>query len=213
MASNGAALVFINLDRASDRRAFMEAQGVDTSTLRRLPDRTVGLYMISLDKGERSFSYWRGQSAARMLADDLSWLDGILKDREMIHFSGITLAILPPEQRELFCGAVSRARTRGAIVSFDTNLRPRLWGSAEAMREGLTMGARTADIVLPSFDEEEQVFGDASPEATVERYRDLGAGGDAHRQRFDRPGESHHAVYCHIKLLLASTILQYHNYH
>ncbi|MCD1617571.1 sugar kinase [Salipiger manganoxidans] len=155
--------------------AFMEAHGVDTSTLRRLPDRTVGLYMISLDKGERSFSYWRGQSAARMLADDLSWLDGILKDREMIHFSGITLAILPPEQRELFCGAVSRARTRGAIVSFDTNLRPRLWGSAEAMREGLTMGARTADIVLPSFDEEEQVFGDASPEATVERYRDLGA--------------------------------------
>ena len=37
MASNGAALVFINLDRASDRRAFMEAQGARLGlTLERL---------------------------------------------------------------------------------------------------------------------------------------------------------------------------------
>ncbi len=154
---------------------FISGEGVDVSTIRRIPDRTVGLYMISLENGERSFSYWRGQSAAKLMADDLGWLDGILKGRDMIHFSGITLAILPPKQREAFCGALAKARSRGAIVSFDTNLRPRLWESPEAMRAGLTMGARTADIVLPSFDEEEELFGDASPSETIERYRKGGA--------------------------------------
>ncbi|WP_083191217.1 sugar kinase [Salipiger sp. CCB-MM3] len=165
---------------------FISGEGVDVSTVKRVSDRTVGLYMISLDGGERSFSYWRGRSAAKQMADDLTWLDGILKGREMIHFSGITLAILPPKQREMFCGALARARKKGAIVSFDTNLRPKLWESTEAMRAGLTMGARTADIVLPSFDEEESLFGDATPTETIERYREGGAdmvavkqGGDA----------------------------------
>ncbi|EPX78692.1 sugar kinase [Salipiger mucosus] len=163
-------------DAVSDEMlAFMEREGIDTSTMRRLPDRTVGLYMISLKEGERSFSYWRSQSAARMLAEDLTWLDGILKGREMIHFSAITLAILPQKSREYFCGALARARARGAIVAFDTNLRPRLWDSPQAMRDGLEMGARTSDIVLPSFDEETDLFGDAKPEDTVERYRALGA--------------------------------------
>lgn len=35
---------------------------------------SVGLYMISLKDGERSFSYWRSASAARSLADDLTTL-------------------------------------------------------------------------------------------------------------------------------------------
>ena len=154
---------------------FIAGGGVDTDAIRRLPDRTVGLYMISLDQGERSFSYWRGQSAAKALADDLSWLDGALKGRDMIHFSAITLAILPPEKREYFCGALTRARQKGAIVAFDTNLRPRLWDGPDAMREGLALGARTADIVLPSFDEETELFGDKTPTETMTRYRELGA--------------------------------------
>ncbi|WP_417720913.1 sugar kinase [Salipiger sp.] len=163
-------------DAVSDEMlAFIAAQRVDTTTIRRLQDRTVGLYMISLKDGERSFSYWRGQSAAKTLADDLGWLDGILKGREMIHFSAITLAILPPEKREYFCGALTRARQKGAIVAFDTNLRPRLWEGPEAMRKGLMLGARTADIVLPSFDEEEALFGDTSPQQTLARYREAGA--------------------------------------
>ncbi|MGC9420788.1 MAG: PfkB family carbohydrate kinase, partial [Rhodovulum sp.] len=71
---------------------FMAAEGIDTTPIRRLPDRTVGLYMIALTGGERSFFYWRGQSAARALADDPDWLDATLSGRNFIHFSGISLA-------------------------------------------------------------------------------------------------------------------------
>ena len=55
---------------SEEMAAYMESHGIDTSAMRRLADRTVGLYMISLQDGERSFSYWRGQSAARAMAED-----------------------------------------------------------------------------------------------------------------------------------------------
>ena len=160
---------------SEEMAAYMESHGIDTSAMRRLADRTVGLYMISLQDGERSFSYWRGQSAARAMAEDPEWLEEITSGRDIIHFSGITLAILPPEQRQTFCDVLSRARDGGAQVAFDTNLRPKLWGSEEAMRAGLTLGASVADVVLPSFDEETALFGDATPEDTIRRYRDGGA--------------------------------------
>ncbi|CUH75979.1 sugar kinase [Tropicibacter naphthalenivorans] len=165
----------IGTDAVSDDMAtFIEAQGV-TPALRRDPSRTVGLYMIQTQNGERSFSYWRGQSAAKTLADEPAWLDDLLADRDIIHFSGITLAILAPHARQTLCDALKRARQNGAHVSFDTNLRPRLWEDAQTMAAGLTLGASTADTVLPSFDEEQLAFGDSHPDDTIRRYADLGA--------------------------------------
>lgn len=160
---------------SAEMAAFMAGEGIDTSALRRLDDRTVGLYMISLEDGERSFSYWRGQSAAKALAEDAEWLAHTLRGRRVIHFSGITLAILAPEHRERLVQALADVRAAGALVAFDTNLRPRLWGGEAAMRAGITLGASVADVVLPSFDEETGLFGDRVPEVTAERYRAQGA--------------------------------------
>lgn len=160
---------------SDDMVAFFAREGIDLGAVKRLAGRTVGLYLIRLRAGERSFSYWRGQSAARAMADDAGWLDEIFAGREVVHFSGITLAILSPEARRTLCAALARARARGAHIAFDTNLRPRLWADAKAMRTGLMQGAAVADTVLPSFDEEVTCFGDAAPEATIARYREAGA--------------------------------------
>lgn len=163
-------------DAVSGRmRTFMEGAGIETATIRQVPGRTVGLYMIQLQAGERSFAYWRGESAARCLADDPAWLDGILDRAGAILFSGITLAILSPEGRERFCKALSAARKAGKLVAFDPNHRPRLWDGPEDMRTGLMRGAAVADIVLPSFDEEAALFGDSGPAATIARYANAGA--------------------------------------
>lgn len=160
---------------SSEMVAFMQGEGVDTTALRRVEGRSVGLYMISLDNGERSFSYWRSHSAARLLADDRAWLDQVLQGRDFVYFSGITLAILTPAGRKSLCAALTAARARGTRIAFDTNLRPRLWESPEAMRTGMTAGASVADIVLPSFDEEQLLFDDNTPAQTVARYRGCGA--------------------------------------
>lgn len=163
-------------DAVSDEMlAFFDAQRINTDSVRRLNDRTVGLYMISLNAGERSFSYWRSQSAARLLAQDVDWLDQVMQGRDFIHFSAITLAILRSDAREPFCRALARARSSGATISFDTNLRPHLWNDETEMKTGLQMGASVADIVLPSFDEERELFGDRTADETLARYAGLGA--------------------------------------
>ncbi|MBY6048897.1 sugar kinase [Vannielia litorea] len=156
---------------SAEMTAFMQAEGVSPVT-REIPDRTVGLYMIATNDGERSFSYWRSHSAARLLGEDTDWLASTFATAEMIHFSGITLAILAPDQRSRLCNALRSSR---ATVSFDTNLRPRLWENENAMKRGLTQGASAASIVLPSFDEETALFGDPTPEHTIARYREAGA--------------------------------------
>jgi len=153
---------------------FMAQAGIDTSTVRQVPGKTVGLYMIQLDKGERSFSYWRGQSAARSLGDDPAWLAQITAGAGTILFSGITLAILSEQGRRNLLDALASARAGGATVAFDPNLRPRLWPDPAAMCAAMMQAAAVAEIALPSFDEEALHFGDADPAATVERYRKAG---------------------------------------
>lgn len=159
---------------SDDMLAMMRGYGIDTGTIRRLHDRTVGLYTIQLKDGERSFSYWRGQSAAKTLADDPAWLAGVLAEADVIFISGITLAILSPDARRRLCAGLQKAR-EGRMTVFDTNLRPRLWRDEAEMRAGMTLGARASDVVLPSFDEEQSLYGDITPEDTIARYRELGA--------------------------------------
>jgi 2-dehydro-3-deoxygluconokinase len=167
----------VGQDAVSDRMtAFMEAAGVSTDHVARLEGRTVGLYLIELREGERSFSYWRGQSAARSLADDPARLRAALAGVRLAYLSGITLAILEPPARARLLDALAEARGAGTTVAFDPNLRPRLWPSREAMCAAVMAGAGVADIVLPGHEDEAAAFGDASPEATAARYAGAGAG-------------------------------------
>jgi 2-dehydro-3-deoxygluconokinase len=156
-------------------RDVFSASGIDDSHVRVLPDRTVGLYMISLNNGERSFSYWRGQSAARQLAHDPAALERAMDGADLIYFSGITLAILDDASRGVLLDALRKARNCGKVIAFDPNLRPRLWADTSKMTEAVMQGAAVSDIALPSFEDEADWFGDADPAATAQRYADAGA--------------------------------------
>ena len=168
-------LTAIGTDNASENMAaFLKAEGLGTDSLIHVPERTVGLYMIELAEGERSFSYWRSQSAARLLAADKSMLEARFKDRDMIYFSGITLAILEGEGRKNLLSSLEAARANGAQIIFDPNLRPKLWSDLGTMCETVMAAAQISGIVLPSHDDEVTFFGDLNPQATVERYLDAG---------------------------------------
>lgn len=169
-------LTAVGTDLISDQMVeFLADAGLGTHGISRLSDRTVGLYMIQLTDGERSFSYWRSQSAARMLANDPATLAQALNDADIAYFSGITIAILPEPDRLAFLDALRAVSARGGKVVFDPNLRPRLWPSTSVMTAAIMQAATVSDIVLPSHDDEVDWFGDADPEATAIRYRDAGA--------------------------------------
>lgn len=162
-------------DPLSARMAeFMAGAGIGTGHVTRLPGRTPGLYMIELQDGERRFSYWRGQSAARDFAQDRGRLDRAFAQASVICFSGITLGILQPADRDRFLAAVAQARAAGALVVFDPNLRPRLWPDNATMCAAVMQAAAVCDLALPSHEDEAEHFGDPTPLATAQRYAGAG---------------------------------------
>lgn len=167
----------IGTDAVSDAMAAMMTEaGIDTAHVGRDPQRSVGLYLISLRDGERDFSYWRDTSAARGLADDEATLSRSVQGADVIYLSGITLAIVGPAGREVLFHVMEAARAQGKTVVFDSNLRPRLWDSVEQMRAAIHRAAALCSLALPSHEDEAAAFGDASPLATAERYAEQGAG-------------------------------------
>ncbi|MEM7710799.1 MAG: sugar kinase [Pseudomonadota bacterium] len=156
-------------------RAFIQASGIDASSVRMIDGGTAGLYLISLKDGERSFSYWRGQAAARRLADDPGALRAAMGAADIIYLSGITLAILDPAARSTLLDCIRAARDAGQTVAFDPNLRPGLWPTTSEMTAAIMDAATICDIALPSFEDEAQFFGDKDPPATATRYARAGA--------------------------------------
>ena len=169
-------LTRVGADAMSDQCiAFLVAAGIDAAHIARESDRIMGLYTIATDaKGERSFSYWRGASAARRLADDPERITRAFAASEVVYLSGITLAILPPAGRAALLAMLGAPGSRRFKVAFDPNIRLRLWDDAAMMRGAITAAARAADIVLPTHDDEAAAFGDADAAATLARYRSLG---------------------------------------
>jgi 2-dehydro-3-deoxygluconokinase len=161
-------------DDAPSRRmvGFMREAGV-TPRVAEIPGASVGLYLITLDGAERSFAYWRSASAARQLTRDLSALND-LGAGDVAYFSGITLAILDEAARLELLDALSAARGRGVATAFDPNYRPRLWRDAGEARHWIMRAAEVSEVVLPSFDDERLLFGDASVLESASRYSGLG---------------------------------------
>ena len=69
------------------------------------------------------------------------------------------------------------ARQQGAKVAFDGNFRPHGWkGDLPRTRTVFMEALKRVDVALPTFDDEAVLWGDPSPEATVERLQAFGIG-------------------------------------
>jgi 2-dehydro-3-deoxygluconokinase len=165
---------------AGPMRAAWGREGMDTSLVLTDPDRTTGLYAISIDAhGERQFSYWRSDSAARRLFSHPESVQAAAKaaQADVLVYSLISLAILPEEGREALLGLARAVRARGGKVAFDGNYRPRLWQSADEARLWRDWAAREADFGFPTLEDEEQIAGGAvDPAAIAKAWREAGCG-------------------------------------
>ncbi|MDP9011591.1 MAG: sugar kinase [Pseudomonadota bacterium] len=153
------------------------AEGIVTEWVQRLPDKLPGLYLIETDAGgERSFHYWRDDSAARY------WLQGprVAQVREALahapftYLSGISLAILGESHRELLLETLAQSRARGGKIIFDSNFRPRLWQGTGVAADVHRRVLALTDIALLSLDDERTLHGPAEVAEVIARVRALG---------------------------------------
>jgi 2-dehydro-3-deoxygluconokinase len=160
--------------------ALATAEGIACDLILRAPGRLPALTIIDTDPdGQRRFFHWRETAPARDLFElpDWSRVAEALVGARLIYFSGTTLSLYSNVGLGRLLASLEVARQRGAIVAFDCNFRPRGWGGDLARTRTIFMEAlKRVDIALPAYDDEAVLWGDPSPETTVERLRAFGIG-------------------------------------
>ncbi len=166
-------------DRHSDwlidcwHREHLDTQGVE-----RIAGTRPGLYWIKTDEhGEREFSYWRKEAPVRQLLDDherVARLRTLLSKAQYIYLSGITLSLFSAASWNTLLELLDGARAEGAKIVFDGNYRPAGWDSKDEAQERFESLCRKVYMALPTFEDEQQLFGDGSPEETQARLAALG---------------------------------------
>ena len=158
-------------------KAGLEDEGVDTRFVLRHPDRLPGLYSISTTAaGERTFHYWRGQSAARHFFK----LDGAndafaeAASASLLYLTGITLSIFSAEERARLVDLASTIRSNGGHVAFDPNYRAKGWNSAADARREIESLAPHISAILPTREDDDDLFGPASIEQHIKRWQAAG---------------------------------------
>jgi 2-dehydro-3-deoxygluconokinase len=131
-------------------RALWDAEGVNHHAVRGNFDAFTAIYLVTHDALGHHFHFVRQGSAASRVTPSRIDAATIAKAR-VLHLSGITLAI-SESSRESAWHAIALARDSGTQVSFDTNLRLRLW-NVDAAGPAIDRALRHCDIALPGSDD------------------------------------------------------------
>lgn len=154
-----------------------QAENINTDLVHTSATKNAGLYVIDTDSdGERSFHYWRSDSAARYWLLDVSVPDLVskLSQSQWIYLSGISLAILPKQALEILFDVLHQCHRQGTKIAFDNNYRANLWSSREEAQSAYRRILKMTDLAFLTFDDEQALFGDASESQSIERAQAMG---------------------------------------
>ena len=148
--------------------ALWRAEGVDTRAVQSDSEHPTGIYFVSHGAAGHEFSYLRAGSAASHMAPQ--WLAGepaaALQAARILLLSGISLAISPQACDTAF-EAMRLAREAGTLVSFDSNLRLKLWPLARA-QACIAQAVSLCDIFLPSLEDMQALTGLIDPDTIID---------------------------------------------
>ena len=159
-------------------------EGVNTSAVQRDTTAHTGIYFVTHGPNGHEFNYLRKGSAASWMTPD--WLAavnttgsgdtapaaqphnaaGLIAASYILHLSAISLAISSDACDTAFA-AMALARTTGTRVSFDSNLRLKLWPLARA-QACIAQAVSLSDIFLPSLEDMVALTGLTAPQDVVD---------------------------------------------
>jgi 2-dehydro-3-deoxygluconokinase len=174
-ARQGASVAYvtaIGVDEFGD--SFMDlwdGEGVDTTRVIRNPNADTGAYFVTHTPEGHSFSYLRRGSAASLFSRaDVP--EDYIECARIVHVSGISQAI-SQSACEAVRHVVGEAHRKGVMVSYDPNLRLKLW-PLERARAVIHEAVALAHIVLPALEDGVALTGLSDPDAIVDFYLELG---------------------------------------
>lgn len=151
----------------------ISGEGVDTSRVVMDPKHPTGVMFKQINEGEETtvMYYRKGSAASTLVPEDID--EDYIRSAKVVHITGITPA-LSEDCARATKHIVEVAKKDGVLVSFDPNIRLRLW-SKEKARETLLPILKMSDIVLMGLDEAEILLGTRDVDSIIAQLRGFGA--------------------------------------
>ncbi|WP_249869102.1 sugar kinase [Oceanobacillus saliphilus] len=174
-------------------QTFARGEGIDVSQVEFVDGYPTSLNFkeIMEDGNGRTFYYRDKSPVLSMTADDLK--EDYFKGAKVLHLTGIFPAI-DSKNIEIFDRAIALAKKNGLIISFDPNIRLRMW-SKEKAKEVLSRTLPYVDILLAGDEEMEIIIGEKDPKAIIEKVKDLSISYVAIKQGGDGSVGYHNGEY------------------
>ena len=152
----------------------LKGEGVDVSQVKFDPDAPTGLYFVQRDfpiPGKSVVYYYRKGSAASKL-DEGDVDSDYISSAKILHTTGITLA-LSPSCRRAVDKALEVTEASDTEVSFDTNIRLKLWNPENA-RKTILEYLSYMNIFFTDINDSRILIGEEDPAKAAERFLELG---------------------------------------
>ena len=157
-------------DRLGDfLKDTLQLAEIDTSYIQTVPEAT-SMVVLNQSNGTPAPIFYR---AADYQIVHNEKLEKAVENSKIIHFSTWPLSMSPAKD-SLMC-VLENARQKEGLVCFDPNYHPAHWQNPEAGKEEVKSIIGMVDIIKPSEDDAERLFGADSHETQIKRFHDLGA--------------------------------------
>lgn len=143
--------------------------GLDTNLIQRVEQPT-SMVMLTKSQGSPIPIFYRG---ADYYLEYSVKMQRALGNSRILHFSCWPVSKQPA--REAIEQMLQDAKRNGMLVGFDPNYHPMIWNKQEDGIQYIQKLIQYVDIIKPSEDDAERLFGKASPEAQIEKFLKLGA--------------------------------------
>lgn len=150
----------------------LQGEGIDLSQVTYDDQFPTGLLFKEQYHGSNPTVYYYRKGAAITQMDDSLINPDYISQAKILHVTGILPALAENCKAASFA-AIRHAKAQGIIVSFDPNLRLKLWDAAVA-RETLLEMAHHADILFPGLDEAEFLLGTADADEIFRQFHAMG---------------------------------------
>jgi 2-dehydro-3-deoxygluconokinase/2-dehydro-3-deoxygalactonokinase len=143
---------------------WVKGEGVDTSQIRTDPEAPTGIYFVQrgfpIPSESKMFYYRKGSAGSRISPADID--PNYIGTAKLFHTTGITPA-LSETALEATKKALDIAVSNNVIISFDTNIRPVLWGSTD----------KAARVLMPIIEKVDILFTDQNDASILLGMRDV----------------------------------------
>ena len=149
----------------------IRAEGVDVSRVRFDEEASTGILFKERFNSENPnvYYYRKGSAASKFCIEDLDL--EYIKTAKIIHITGITPA-LSESARDAVFKVIEIAKKNGITISFDPNIRLKLWSLEEAKPVLLDI-AKKSDIILPGVSEGEMLLDNSDEKEIANKFIEI----------------------------------------